>query len=361
VVTQIRELGVTSVIVGTDDFLTRLPPAAATNVYAASPLILDSVAGPGLQWLRTYRARYPTPPPAWDAATTEAAFAVLIAAMGSGLSWTASSRTADRVRIKDGLTAISTPAAAVVTALGPIHFDQTRSATVTLTMGKVDPDVGLVSAPIQLVPYSPRAGVNIDQEVAAGHAVRHGSTILVRQQVVATGINFNELSDLDTVAGRFDADFFIWFRYAGGDEPLAVVFTNAVGEVSLGNPIRSSTSAGMSYRLYRVHGTFKVPMNFHRFPFDEQRLEVVVQNQSTPASRVVYVGDRVVLRQNPAEHLASGVDRTASINQLPSWTIRGLTFHPNTVGSTALLGDPTLTAENSGFYYAQYVAHVMIA
>lgn len=109
----------------------------------------------------------------------------------------AAQRVVTQIR-EHGVTSIvvgtSTPATAVITALGAIHFDETRSATVPLTMGKADPAVGLVSAPVQLVPYSPRAG---RQHRPGGRRRPRGSArfiILVRQQVVATGINFNELA-----------------------------------------------------------------------------------------------------------------------------------------------------------------------
>jgi hypothetical protein len=191
--------------------------------------------------------------------------------------------------------------------------------------------------------------------------VQVGDRLLARRQIVTTGINVNEIRDLDTRDGTFFADFFLWLKYVGDDTAADVSFLNAEQPgLTPGEEVRSTRTGDTTYKLYRIADKFKADLDFHAFPFDEQTVGIVLQNRQLPAEHVVYVTDQAVLDQSQEDRLRGGVDVQASIDRIPNWHAESLYFYRDTVGTSAELGDPA-TISSDGTYYSQYVAEVRVA
>jgi Neurotransmitter-gated ion-channel transmembrane region len=138
-----------------------------------------------------------------------------------------------------------------------------------------------------------------------------------------------------------------------------VQFVNAVKpDLKLGQPLRDVTQDGSTYRLYRIGERFKNGFEFRGFPFDHQRLTVLLQNRTRTADQVVYVTDKEILDQPPSTYLHSGTDADATINQIPNWVADSARFFQRTVGSSDALGDSR--GAGSGIYYSQYAGEVEI-
>ncbi|MFK4071345.1 ABC transporter substrate-binding protein [Streptomyces sp. NPDC029674] len=368
----LRDAGVRGTVVGgdalsNDAFVARLRQkpqeektgALTRKLYVTSPVMADSLTGEALNWADSFRDVNGSRP-SWPAMAAQTAVDVAVEALKrSGVS-AGRPGARDREAVRRSLESMNSPEKGVKCLHGLMYFDAARSLPQPVTMGVVRRGK-VVSAAIQLVPSATAKGLDAATEIAADRSVRVADQVLVRQQLVSTGFNFNEVSALDTEAETFEADFFLWFRYRGSDDATAVDFLNAAdSDVSLGSPVRSSEREGIKYRLYRVTGTFKASLDFHQFPFDRQHLTIVLQNHKHSASHVVYIGDRKLLEQDQAEALRSGSDVNSSIDRLSGWKSTRLDLYKATVGSTAALGDPAVTEETPGIYYGQYVAKVTI-
>ncbi|WP_219688214.1 ABC transporter substrate-binding protein [Streptomyces anatolicus] len=371
--TALRDKGVRGTVVGgdalsNDSFVAKLRDSPQEkkkagsltgDLYLSSPLMADSLSGEALRWADSFRDVNGSLP-SWQAMAAQTSIDVAVEALKrSGVSTDNPGRQ-DREAVRRSLEAMNGPERGVKCLHGLMYFDASRSLPQPVTMGVVRGGK-VASAPIQLMPSDTAKDLDAATEIAADRSVRVAGQVLVRQQIVTTGFNFNEVSALDTEAETFEADFFLWFRYRGSDDATAVDFVNAAGsDVTLGPAVRSSERDGVKYRLYRVSGTFKASLDFHHFPFDRQYLTIALQNRKHSASHVVYVGDRKVLEQDQAEALRSGSDVNSSIDRLSGWKSTSLDLYKATVGSTAALGDPAVTEETPGIYYGQYVAQVTI-
>lgn len=371
---HLRAHGVRNPVIGGDDLSNdqfasalatskqeRAAPGSMTGgFYAASPQLADSLTGAGLTWADAYRDRYGTLP-SWKALSAQTAADLAVNALRRAKVEHSHATARDRVAVRDALAAMDSRERGITGLNGRVHFDATRSLHQPVSIGTVQAGA-IVSAQDQLTEYSPDEGIEIAGELAAGRAVAFHGKVLARQQIVYTGINVNRISSLDTRQGTFKADFFLWLRYSGSDDVADIEFPNAAdSRFKLAAPVRQSAANGMKYRLHQVVTTFSSQLDFHRFPFDQQHLKIVLQNRSHPSSRVVYVMDRPLLNQDRADALHSGKDVETSIDGLPNWTVRGLNIHKATVGSTARLGDPDLTRGGNGIHYAQYVADITVA
>lgn len=183
------------------------------------------------------------------------------------------------------------------------------------------------------------------------------------QRVITTGFNINQITSLDSAAQTFDVDFFVWFKFRGAEgAPTDVQFVNALDpELPLGEPQRVSIVDGERYELYRVRGTFTTAMDFRDFPFDTQQMSIVVQNRQLPAARMTYIPDPDNLEQSQADRLASGVDASATIDQVPNWQADSLTFYPASIGTDDTLGDPGAAVASGGLTYSQMVADTTVS
>ncbi|MEV3972847.1 ABC transporter substrate-binding protein [Streptomyces sp. NPDC050698] len=336
------------------------PGSMTSRFYTASPQLTDSLTGAGLAWATAYRDRYHDMP-SWRAMSAQTATDMAVHALRQAHAPSGRVSPHARSAIRDALAAIDTPEHAIPGVYGDqVYFDTTRSLYRPVSIGMVQGG-HIVSAPVQLTEYTTEEGTDAAADLAAGRAVSFQGRTLARQQVVYTGININRISGLNTRTGTFKADFFLWLRYSGSDDAADIEFLNAANAgTGPGPPVRVAENAGIKYRLHQVNTTFTSSLDFHRFPFDEQHLRVVMQNRAHPSSRVVYVIDQPMLSQDPDQALRSGKDVGMSIDGLPNWDMRDLRTYKAAVGSTARLGDPNLDRAEKGIHYAQYVADISV-
>ncbi|HEU0116246.1 MAG TPA: ABC transporter substrate-binding protein, partial [Thermomicrobiales bacterium] len=357
-IVALRDAGINAPIVGSESIgsdlflqsLAALPAARTdpnrymTDLYATSPLIMDSLTSESLRWYEAYRDAYGAAP-GWRGATTyEAAIAVVDAIKTALAETPLADRVALRAHARDALVALDSPQHSLLGLLGPIWFDADRTPPRSVSFG-VAHNGQFQSAPIQLRPYRPQTGVDVATEIANGTAIEVGGQYFDRQRIVFAGINFNRIGELDTTDRSFFADFFLWLTYPGSSDAASITFTNAVDpKLALGAPLKSTVDNGMTYRLYRVTGRFNAPLEFHAFPFDQQHLIVQFQNRTLPSSQLVYAIDPVLLDTTQVERLQSGSNVASSINDIPNWQASSVDVYQDTIGTTAMLGDPAASA-----------------
>ncbi|MEU7527263.1 ABC transporter substrate-binding protein [Saccharothrix sp. NPDC042600] len=374
-VKRLRDAGFTAPILGTasmgtdslHDALMRderqqgSPGRYTTDLHLGTPLALDSLSGPALVWSQAYEQRFGVRP-LWTAATARQAFNVgLHALRRSGPSFDEEHRAQDRRKLRDGLATLKDKKNAFPALLGPLYFSAAGSAQMAVSFVTSD-GARLVSAPVQLAIYDPPSPKALREGLASGEVIAVGDRYLARRQVVATGINLNQIRDLDTRDGTYFADFFLWLKYTGDHRASDVHFVNAVkADLTPGTPLRDLTENGRTYRLYRVADRFKDGLEFRSFPFDHQQLRIGVQNRVHTADHVVYVTDKEILGQRPEDYLRSGADGEAGIDDVPNWHATSVRFAQSTVGSSDALGESITSSAATGLYYSQYVAEIDIA
>ncbi|MFE0019756.1 ABC transporter substrate-binding protein [Amycolatopsis sp. NPDC059021] len=368
----LRSAGVTAPIPGTTSLGSRAfhdslvkaeaergrPGLLTANLYMATPLAQDSLSGPAQVWADAYEKRYGERP-LWQAATARQAVNVGLHAMEVGrLSFDENRRSEDRQRVRDSLAALKDKKNSFAALLGPLYFNASGSAQMAVSMVTSDGS-RFVSAPVQFTIYEPPSAEALKAGLAKGNVIAVKGRYLSRRQVVATGININEIRDLDTTNGTYFVDFFVWLKYTGDHVAADVQFINAVKpDLKLGEPLRDVTENGQTYRLYQVADRFKSGLEFHDFPFDHQQVRVLLQNRTQTADQVSYVTDKEILNQNPQDFLRSGTDADASINQVPNWVASSVRFFRQTVGSSDGLGDGKTAGAETGIYYSQYAGEV---
>ncbi|MFN8125460.1 MAG: ABC transporter substrate-binding protein [Candidatus Nanopelagicales bacterium] len=352
------------------DFYRKLGTVSAArvnNTLAATPLADGSLIGPAVNFYDQFSEAVGYQP-SWGAGLTyDAVMAFAESMLRSDVAWGTDDLVATRTGIRDFLSTARTPNTSIPTLTGDLYFDDDGSAVrpVQFNVGRTTRGgvVTVESAPYQMTTYSPQAGVSLAEQLRSGWAFRAQGDTFTIQRVVTTGFNINQISELDPATQTFSADFFIWLKYEGSDQPPSDIrFANAVDPtLSLGEPQRQSHRGKQNYVLYEVRGTFHATMQFNDFPFDRQNLPITIQNNRYTAAQLNYVPDPDNLDQTQLERLQSGTDADATIDEIPNWQADSVSFYPGSVGNTGALGDPTLTKTEQGVTYSQLSASTAIS
>jgi ABC-type branched-subunit amino acid transport system substrate-binding protein len=343
-----------------------LDPKQLDSVFAASPLTLQGLTGEAVTFYDQFSESLGYNA-SWEAGLTHDAVDVISEALGrSQDAGIGGGVDEQRIGIRDQLAQAVDPATAFAALTHPIYFDSNRSAVrpVGIQVAEVNGAgvINLDASYYQLVEYAPEGGLTLESALESGVAVQVSDRIYTVQRVVNVGLNYNELTQLDTENSTFEADFFIYFKYPGNDRAVDIVFPNALDPtLGLGDPVRKTTVDGETYALYRVTGSFKSLLQFRDFPFDKQDLVVAVGNASLSAARIAYAPDPDLLATPQADRLISGVDAESTIDSITNWKSNSVTFYPRSVGNTASLGDPRAIGGPTGVTYSQFASTVEIS
>ncbi len=345
---NLRRAGLTMPVLGSEtmgssEFAERFedqPEEAATpgfftaGMYAASPLIYDSVGADALRFEAWYENEYGIAPSWRPARTWDAVSAIAMAIERAAL--TSGNGELAREAILSQLGQMTSPEQGAPGITGDFYFTESGDSPQSLSVG-VFTDGIFTSAPTQYRLVTNTDLYDMEAEIAAGRAIEMDGYYLRQYRVVYVGVEMIELRDLKTTDQTFFTDFFLYFRWEGDDAPLNVLFTNSTSaSVNINNPIsKEVTDAGQNYRLYRVQGTFSEPLDFHDYPWDRHSLTIRMVNPILDQTELVYVPDPSVMAMSPAERQRSSMDQDRSFNRLPSWNTEGVFYTQVSITSSA--------------------------
>ena len=267
------------------------------HAYATTFVILDTANDRMSAFVADYRKAFGKAPPPRSVKYSEAGMVLADAlrrAEPAGTKWDLAS---DRRKVRDRVAALDSPKHAFEGITGPLYFDEYQTLPEPARITRFVKGE-LSSAPLQIAAVRNPELLDLEKEVEAGNIFPFGVRYFWTQQVVFTGIDFREIGSIDPAKGTFNADFYLWFRYAGSDAILQIDL-NAAGDKSPYDPqtpIAAKEINGMKYRLYNVKGAFDADLDFHNYPFDSQALQLQLSNPRLPRESVIYAIDSVGLK-----------------------------------------------------------------
>ena len=370
------------------------PEPLTRNLYGLAPVILDSANADVLAFADRFLDRYGHNP-VWLSVAGYDAANLAVKAVQSTLSHHSAGEDTSILRsaIFSYLYSLNRVDKALPGLLGPFWFDQSRARQQGIRVGRFD-GPRLESAPVQIVPV-----MNPDPaELDAGVVFPLGPDRYARlQRVVYTGVFLNEVSTVNIASSTFNADFYLWLKFAptegtGDLDPTDLIFPSAV-EVSF-DPTQPSKKRrlddGTEYRLWRVRGEFRNDYNLRMFPFDQQTLLLSFFNARADLQRIVYVLDELRSAEFPGDLSVNGAisavtapgDATnaslealanpstanpegwstlaapRAFRNLTQWLPLGTQSRRENLVTPSALGDPTLAAVQSQRELSGFVATV---
>ena len=392
ILTSLRRQGVTSPFLGGDAFADELvieelaeqpeeqeqPGYFSNNLYALAPVIMDSANAETLAFAETYKQRFEREP-TWTAVAGYDAAKLAVKAVREVAPRFETNRSlrVSRFQVVNQLLSLDSLERAEPGLLGPFLFDEQQSRQQAIRVGKFN-NGHFDSAPIQILPVlEPKP-----EELASGEVFEQSPGKYAREQkVVYTGVYINEISRVDIANSSFEADFYLWLRFAGevstdSTDPTDLIFPSMIGgSFNHDEPVeRLQLSDGSQYWLWRVRGEFRNDFDLKSYPFDSQTLSLPFSNARSSLEQIVYVIDRrsdqgpseTALTANSAPNLeletgptvvphnTHSVASPQAFRQLSRWkALEAIARRDNLVTNSAL-GNPELVGverqrELSGF------------
>ena len=108
---------------------------------------------------------------------------------------------------------------------------------------------------------------------------------------VAMGAYLLRLSEVSQKDGTFSVDMWVWFRWKGDDLKPYDTFEIANGKIESRSNAEVSDDGGYHYTSVRVQGTVFHDYDVRRFPLDDHRLTIELEDENLDASSLRYVAD----------------------------------------------------------------------
>jgi branched-chain amino acid transport system substrate-binding protein len=321
------------------------------GMYVPLPILFDSAGADAQDFLAAYQKAYNKTPSYVGAKFYEATIAAVDAIRKANPKLISGSLEGDREQVRDALSKLNNRKVGIRGLTGLLYFNTDRNSDQPVRLAQFQ-NQKLISASQQFTPITNPERLNLPKELQAGNIVQSGDQYFWRQRVVYAGMDINKLNRIDKTT--FTADFYVWFRYNGNDDPTAIQFPDAVtnsvnptAPVFDGkSPLKSQVINGLKYRLYRVRGEFRNAFDFRDYPFDSQKLNLRFDNPNLSTERLIYAIDTVGLKLPRAKDAES-----KPFQGLQLWNFKDITYFQDSSRSTSSQGDPDLFQSNAQIEY----------
>lgn len=150
---------------------------------------------------------------------------------------------------------------------------------------------------------------------------------------VRIGAFINDIYDINLGEKSFSAQFWVWFNYKKHElNPLESL------EIPNAKSVENSLSfvedkGGIIWASKKVNAVLKKDWDVRKFPFDEQQMNIELEESNLDASQMIYIADTANTRFDTTLHVSN-------------WTIERFEMTTKTKKYDTNYGDPTLSADS---------------
>jgi len=246
----------------------------------------------------------------------------------------------NRERIRNQLTTFSNIETAYKGVTGRIYFDENGNAMKPFPFG-VYLQSKLISAPVQLKPIvNPEAIVDLHDELEKENILAIDDHYMYKTTVVYTGIDINEISNIDPRNGTFSADFYLWFRHNGSLDYSKIEFLNAAEDIHLSDAIMEMTNNTISYRAYRIKSDFQEAFTFRDYPFDSHTLSIRFRHKRLNSNRLLFVADDIGMQRDGSKEPIDRFIDHSPLDTEENWNLKNVLIFSDSGTTDSTLGNP---------------------
>ena len=337
-----------------------MPGYFSDGILAPVSLIFDLADEQGQELKNEYLERYEVNP-GWRAAAHYDMATVLVEAIKKAqIEGDRKNIDEERKLVRDSLASFNSPENAIEGLEGILYFDEEGNAKIPLSMGQFE-NQKFISAFTQLSPVPDiRAVENLEEKLDTGEILIVNDRYLQKTNVVYTGIDLNEITNLDEKTSSYTADFYLWFRYKGDIDASNIEFTNYSVErldsgekLELNEPIETKTEGGITYKLYRMKADFKEQFVFSDYPFDSQKISVRFRHANQQRENLIYVVDVVALQDISGEGMLEKLQESEVFSTITDWKIESGDIFQDTIQDNSTLGKEELVNTDGSLEYSR--------
>jgi branched-chain amino acid transport system substrate-binding protein len=317
------------------------------GIYATSPLIFDTANEKAQLFKNKYEFKYNEEPDWISAFGYDTAMIACEAIRHAKITGKPETLSEDRKKVRDHLAGLTNPNEAIVGVTGFNYFDSKGDCPKPISIG-VYKFQNSISALTQLksVPNINEIS-NLDAALKSGRVLHVDNKYMYKTNVVYTGIEVLELSELDMHKLTFQMDFFIWFRFKGDIAPENIIFANAITPIRLNKPVTEKVIDGINYRAYRVSGMFKADFLPGSYAFRQHVIGLSFRHRELTRNNLIYVIDVLGMGLTHSESITTKLIHAKVLQPNMNWGIRNVWFFQDIENKTAL-GSPEYLDPSGG-------------
>ncbi|MBF0235543.1 MAG: mechanosensitive ion channel [Desulfamplus sp.] len=352
-VVQARDAGIKNLIVGTDVVATAGFTEAITeiikdrdrdkiasytdSIVMSAPLLYDTAGGEAQQFKNHYMEKYGTAPDWIAAYAYDAAKIVIQGILGDNSGQEPSTETF-RSAINSYLNSMTTPEKAVDGVTGKTWFSNTDKHQKPIQVGIYNGS-NIIAAPTQLQPIKSNSSVNYFEELKSGRMLYVNDRFMYKTNVIYTGIEVHEMTDINLETYSAVLDLSIWFRYRGKFNPAEVEFLNAAEEIKLTEPVEKTEDKDISFRLYRIKARFGLDFLDAKLSYGKRLMGLSFHHKNLNRNNVIYVADMLGMGFDKQMTLRRQLNSRRALNPALGWRIDDAWLSQR-IFTTSSLGSP---------------------
>ena len=322
-------------------------PAKYTNgILVSSPLLFDTANETAQNFRNNYLAKFGMPPD-WIAAYAYDSAQTAVKGLLASIKANGADADTETLRrgIRDSLAARRTVEDAIEGVTGSTFFDETGQAQKPVLVGVYN-GKNIISALTQLQPIKPGGGANFIAELKKGRVLYVNDRFMYKTNVVYTGLQVNEISDINLEENHFTLDFLIWFRYRGKFEPQDMTFTNAVEPIVLAEPTEEKQTNDMIYRMYRVKSKFNFDFTDTFRQYSNHLTGVSFSHNNLNRNNLLYVVDVLGIGLDTGATIDDKIEEARALSPNLGWLVDSAWISQD-VSRKGTKGDPAYVGYGS--------------
>jgi branched-chain amino acid transport system substrate-binding protein len=332
-------------------------PGYYTNgIYVITPIIYDTANEAGQQFWNQYMSKYGREP-GWHAAfaydTAKVLYHTIIRSIDPDKRKLLNE---ERIAIRDALSKISSIDKSIKGVTGYNYYDVNGDSPKPVSVG-VYKNGKIISAMNQL---QVTGKISKQSRQTQNEPIMLDNQLLTKTRVVYTGVQINELSDININKLLFSIDCYLWFRFRGELNTEDIVFNNAAMPVFLKMISQQKSKDGINYHLYHLKGRFKADSFSYKLPFGKHLLGIAFHHKKHNRNQLIFVVDMIGMGINDQDALLSHINSATVLNPSYGWCADQVHFFQS-VSEKSALGVPDYIDINCGVIkYSQFNLGVRI-
>ncbi|MBF0229924.1 MAG: ABC transporter substrate-binding protein [Desulfamplus sp.] len=341
--------------------------AYTDGIVMSSPLLYDTAGGEAQQFKNQYMEKFGTAPDWIAAYAYDAAKMMFKAILRDETEDKPSPKTCSAAIIRY-FNSLITPESANNGVTGQTWFSTTGKHQKPVQVGIYN-GRNIIAAPTQLQPIKSNSSVNYFEEIKSGRVLYVNDRFMYKTNVIYTGIEVHEITDVNIQNYNAVIDCSIWFRYRGKFNPADVDFLNGVHdvkndiqEIKLSEPIESSEQKDISFRLYRIKGRFNLNFLDTKLEYGKHLMGLSFNHKNLNRNNVIYVVDMLGMGFDKQMTLRGQLNARRALNPAFGWRIDDawlsqIIFTTSSFGSPMYVGygaaDPDFSRIDYGVIFSE--------
>ncbi|MBF0398129.1 MAG: ABC transporter substrate-binding protein, partial [Desulfobacterales bacterium] len=325
------------------------------GIYCASPFMAEIANEKAQKFRKLYMQKY-LEEPLWPSACYYDAALVAVEAIKSSDIGNSDQIRKSRREIRTSLANMYRQEDALIGVTGPIYFDKNGDVNRPMAVGEYKKQTFMPAyLQYQLIPDPPDSEVTLKKVLKGDIFVIEGKN-MHKYKVVYTGIDVNEIFNLDIKKSTYSMDFYIWFRFEGELDDKDINFVNAASPIDIGKPIFEEQKDGITLRAYRVKGNFKGNFDFSSYPFDKHNLEIKFHHKKDTREQLIYVVDILALPDSVLKAKHHEIDFKSSVE----WKIIDKFYYQDIKTDNSTRGKLDSLNEQNKYSYSMFNLSILI-